>query len=65
MSNNTNLDQQNLILVSDLLIKVSALENALLNSKVISKEDVELETKKVVAKLTDIINSNVATTEPI
>lgn len=65
MSNNSNIDQQNLILVSDLLIKVSALENALLNSKVITKEDVEIETKKVVEKLTNIINSNVTNTEPI
>jgi len=58
MTDDNEFINQQTILVSELLIKVSALEAALLNRKLISKDDIAAETKIVVNKLTSIVNDN-------
>lgn len=59
------LNEQTLML-SELLIKVTALENAIVAKGLINNVDIACETKKVVDKLTELMKENMkdmATTE--
>lgn len=46
------------IIISELLIKVTALENIMLSKGIISSADMSIETKKVVTKLTELVSQN-------
>ena len=58
MSDNNQLIYEQTIIVSELLIKVTTLENILLSKGLIDSADVVTETKKVVAKLTELVRQN-------
>ncbi len=51
-------EHQQTLMVSELLIKVTALENAILAKGLINNVDIATETTKVVAKLTDLMKQN-------
>lgn len=59
MSNERDFVNQQTILISELLIKISAIENLMLSKGIISKDDVDCETKKVVSQLTKLVEENV------
>lgn len=50
---------QQTLMISELLIKISVLQNLLLSKGLIYSEEIELETKKVVATLTSLVEENV------
>lgn len=60
---NTKLLHEQTIIISELLIKVTALENAMLATGLVSSDVIAAESKKIVKKLTDIMKQN--TEEPV
>ena len=58
MSNDDFATQQT-ILISELLIKVSTLESVIIKKSLISKEEIEEETKLIVEKLQKIVQETV------
>lgn len=64
MPDNNQLLHEQTLMVSELLIKVTALENALLAKGLINSVDIANETSKVVAKLTDLMKKTIKETTP-
>lgn len=56
---NEDFTNQQTILVSELLIKVSSLENLILTKGLATKEEIDIETKKVVEQLTKLVEANI------
>lgn len=59
MSDENKLIHDQTIMISELLIKVTALENAVIAKGLINQIDIATETKKVVAKLTDLMKQTI------
>jgi hypothetical protein len=64
MSDNKDLLHEQTIMLSELLIKVTALENAILAKGLINAVDIAIESKKVVAKLTELMKENLEQSSP-
>lgn len=54
-NNNTEMTNQQTLLLSDLFIRVACLEKILLDKQIILKEELEMETKKIVSELSEKI----------
>lgn len=65
MSDNKELLHEQTIILSELLIKVTALENAILAKGLINNIDIAIEAKKVVAKLTELMKENIEQQSPV
>lgn len=59
MADKIELRDEQTIMISELLIKVTALENAIIAKGLLNNVDVAIETKKVVAKLTELVTKNI------
>jgi hypothetical protein len=59
MSNKNEIRDEQTILISELLIKVTALENAVVAKGLINNIDIATETKKIVSKLTELMQQNI------
>jgi hypothetical protein len=59
MSNKNEIRDEQTILISELLIKVTALENAIVAKGLINNIDIATETKKIVSKLTELVQQNI------
>ncbi len=59
MSDENKLIHEQTIMLSELLIKVTALENAVLAKGLINQIDIATETKKVVAKLSELMKQTI------
>lgn len=59
MADQDNLFHQQTIMISELLIKVTALQNVMESKGLISNSDIATETKKVVSKLEELIKLNI------
>lgn len=59
MSDKNEIRDEQTILISELLIKVTALENAIVAKGLINNIDIATETKKIVSKLTELVQQNI------